>query len=1073
MDFITNHEKFLSEIMKSILPSSENFKALVGFFFYSGFEEIYPALADKEVKILVGLDVDFDMMNRIRQVEVLDDKIRRSRESIRDKYLSNLKDVINETDWLDTKERREAFLFMMEKIQDGSLQIRKTTDPNHAKLYLFRTKDENNQLGTFPGTIITGSSNLTRSGLKTQNEINVISRSSNDYLEMEKLFDSLWEKSIEIFSATKPVPEFISKTWLNQLPSPYHVYIRILKEFFQDNETESIKYPASITKQKMNLRYQMDAIKEGMSIIRKHNGVIIADVVGLGKSIIASAIAHNLDLKTVVICPPHLVKQWDDYRVEFDFNAKVYSCGIIEEVLKENKDEKGKLIIIDEVHRFRNPLTIDYTNLHKLCQGNKVILLSATPYSNAPADIFSLIKLFQIPARSTLQTISNLSYQFQTLIKDYKELSKKQKEKKISPEELKIAIREISSQIRSILYPLVIRRSRIDLDRIQIYREDLKKQKIEFPTVKPPELLTYYLGDLKELYINTLEAIAPDDETKGFQGARYKSVTYLKNIDKYKKQIEGSMGDFDFFTISQINLAKFMRRQLVRRFESSMKAFKISLNSMIQSTEMILDWYDRIGLVPIYKRGHIPSVDDLIDDSECIDTEESTEMNQSREIKKLQEKGYFFIEKKELKLEFREDLIKDLDLLNSISDDWMPIKVSEDAKLIHFKGILKESRKKDPTRKILVFSEFADTVNYLYENMDPDLKVFKYTSADSNKQNKATILENFDASNPIQKDDYQVLIATDAISEGFNLGRAGAVFNYDIPYNPTRVIQRVGRINRISHKMFDELMIYNFFPTEIGEAETRQKQISTLKLAMIQAILGEDTKVLTKDEELLPFIRKQFTEASEEEEQESWDAKYINLLHQIENSSPEEIQQAMSIPKRSRIQRTNRSKKGVLVYGKKGENSVFKFGVDSTNILPIPFEESFVLLEAEPEEKPKEVSNLFDEVYQNLIKNIFRNKISVSLDRPKGESIMKLRAILESYPEGKEYIEDLIYLIKDLDNLPERLEKFIRNLDLDDFKKAYQALIKEIPYSYIEQIIQRADSIEEERESIILSEEFV
>jgi len=150
MDFITNHEKFLSEIMKSILPSSENFKALVGFFFYSGFEEIYPALADKEVKILVGLDVDFDMMNRIRQVEVLDDKIRRSRESIRDKYLSNLKDVINETDWLDTKERREAFLFMMEKIQDGSLQIRKTTDPNHAKLYLFRTKDENNQLGTFP-----------------------------------------------------------------------------------------------------------------------------------------------------------------------------------------------------------------------------------------------------------------------------------------------------------------------------------------------------------------------------------------------------------------------------------------------------------------------------------------------------------------------------------------------------------------------------------------------------------------------------------------------------------------------------------------------------------------------------------------------------------------------------------------------------------------------------------------------------------------------------------------------------------------------------------------------------------
>ena len=152
----------------------------------------------------------------------------------------------------------------------------------------------------------------------------------------------------------------------------------------------------------------------------------------------------------------------------------------------------------------------------------------------------------------------------------------------------------------------------------------------------------------------------------------------------------------------------------------------------------------------------------------------------------------------------------------------------------------------------------------LQENGNP-LKVMKFTSEDATTANREKIRLNFDAGLPkeLQKDDFDILIATDAISEGYNLNRAGEIFNYDIPYNPTRVIQRIGRINRINKNVFSHLYIFNFFPTEVGEAETRTREISTLKMAMIHAIMGEDTKVLTSDEEVQSFFVERPTLAAD------------------------------------------------------------------------------------------------------------------------------------------------------------------------------------------------------------------
>jgi len=423
--FITNQERLLADVVNNILPTSQKLYALVGYFYFSGFQELYQNLTDKEIRILVGMEVEKDITNKIREFEILQD-VNASRGKIRDNYFKSLVSLFNNTDFFDTTEKQDAFKLFLKKMKDGTLQIRKTLQPNHAKLYIFENKIESSQGGEFPGTVITGSSNLSHQGLRGRFEINVISRDAANYKEAMDIFNQLWQTAVTIVDKNNLdhfLKEVVQKVWLEQLPDPFLLYVRVLEEYFTLHSSDNLRLPEEITLGLYaNLKYQIDAIRKTLDIIQVHNGVIIADVVGLGKSIIASAVANNLNLKTIVIAPPHLKKQWDDYRYDFRFNARVYSSGMIEKAVYENSDDEEKLIIVDEAHKYRNELTEDYANLHQLCQLNKIMLLSATPFNNQPQDIFSMIKLFQIPTRSTIQTVDNLSYQFRKLVAEYKEI---------------------------------------------------------------------------------------------------------------------------------------------------------------------------------------------------------------------------------------------------------------------------------------------------------------------------------------------------------------------------------------------------------------------------------------------------------------------------------------------------------------------------------------------------------------------------------------------------------------------------------------------------------------------------
>ena len=820
----------LSENLKKILPNCDKIDALVGYFYFSGFKDLHNELKDKQIRILVGMDIDKKIIEKVSSLENLNfdlhttDTRLSSRSGAKADYIENFAKIFNDTDHFDNEDAKISFEIFLDKIKDSSLQIKKTAQANHSKFYILHNKSELSKDGEMPGIVIEGSSNLTFSGLKGQREHNRILQEKHYYEDDVKRFEESWNDPdniviTDIETSEEFIAEIKSKIWLYSLPDPILMYYRVLNEYFSVDIIEGMKTPQKITSGKFfDLKYQKDAVNLGIDRIKKFGGVIIADVVGLGKSIIASTIAHNLNLKTIIIAPPHLETQWKDYVADFDVKGFVYTTGKIEEALERHENDKSKLLIIlDEAHKHRNEDTDNYKALHKLCAGNSVMALSATPFNNDPKDIYALIKLFSTPGQSIIKTVENLSISFNELFKRYKairkEIRKNVKGENVS-DSIKVTneIKSIADELRKMIEPLVIRRSRLDLEEIQDYKDDLEQHGVAFAKVKDPELLEYDLGDLFDLYASTLNQISSDDGSKSFEGVRYKPVSYIKpGSESIQKIINSEDNEEDMspeeriqrMTQAQTNIAKFMRRLLVRRFESSIGAFKASLENMITSSEAMLNWYTERNEVPVYKKGSLPDIADL----ESMGDEERDAI-----FSKLKDKGLILIPVTEINPIFEDDLKKDIKLLKEIQLKWSEI--AADPKYNFFRNNISESIKNEKNRKIIVFTEFSDTANYVYEKLCNDgfERVYKYSSENASKMNKEIIQKNFDAGldKSKQVNDYDIIIATDAISEGFNLHRAGTVINYDIPYNPTRVIQRVGRINRINKKVFEELYIYNF-----------------------------------------------------------------------------------------------------------------------------------------------------------------------------------------------------------------------------------------------------------------------
>jgi superfamily II DNA or RNA helicase/HKD family nuclease len=1090
MPFIDNKNQTMLDALSNALETSDSVDICVGYFYFSGFQLLAEKLKDKKIRIIVGKELDPTCIpdivkySRTQEVSLEKYELRRPTKShlqMRQNYLEALVGFVNDSDTFDTPQNESVFEMFISKILDGSLEIRKTLDDYHGKFYLIHNKKEMSHGGDFPGTIFHGSSNFTYRGLSGQDELNDVSKDKPKFDEGLKIFNELWSssKSISIADAGNAV-DFVQdlhkKLWIYQSPSPYNMYLKVLLEIYGTvDSADELRTPSSITSGKfMDFQYQTDAIRFALERIEKLDGVIISDVVGLGKSIIASATAHNLELDTLIISPPHLIQQWEEYKVDFRVHGpRVMSSGNIKAIYELYSDSrKPLLIIIDEAHRFRNEDTNDYQLLHQICRShpnNKVILLTATPFNNSPKDVFALIKLFQTPGQSTIRSIDNLSLRFRELIKRYATLRRNMQS--ISKAELEKETKEIADEQRRYLEPVVIRRSRLDLQFVSRYRRDLETQKIKFPEIVGPVLMNYNLGDFAGLYLQTLEKISNPEAAEGFKGARYKPATYIIEREKFLQQFGDEVDGLDL-TSAQNNLADFMRKLLVMRFESSRDAFRISLERMIANNRLIISWWNQLGTVPIMKKGVLPDPDDFsMEDGEISDElEEKLETLRER-------KGLIEVPKEWMDEAFVDDVNADIELLENIYSLWFDNSLPADPKITALLDLIEKLLAENPKRKIVIFSSYADTVNYIVRELRESSKhsILGYTSTEASKENRAILLSNFDASHPEikKKDDYSILVCTDALSEGVNLNRAGVIINFDIPYNPTRVIQRIGRINRINRLMFPEIHIYNCFPTLIGEKETRIKSISTLKICLINNVVGSDSRTLTPDEDVQSFFVDVLRKTEGAGEELSWDAVHLESFEELRQNS-QLLSEIQEIPRRSRISRSvdGRSPGTAVVFSKKGQSSLFIQAESERPSEIISVQEGLAFFRAPTDETGVESTAVFPDLFTRAAEKLEEKHPLPEIRGRRSEAIKILEALREALPAAEGYCSDLIKIISKYDDISDGTLKQIAQAKMSDLETGFQTLKQVVPESFIRNVMERIQRMEDEADLILLAEEF-
>ncbi|MEG2514776.1 MAG: C-terminal helicase domain-containing protein, partial [Bacteroidaceae bacterium] len=398
----------------------------------------------------------------------------------------------------------------------------------------------------------------------------------------------------------------------------------------------------------------------------------------------------------------------------------------------------------------------------------------------------------------------------------FAKLNGKTKKLKRGTKEYAEAVRANSEQIRDkVLRTVMIRRTRTEI--VANYGDDLNKQGLSFPKLGTPEKIIYsFDAETDEVFKETMNII------KSLDYARYTPLLFLKDNKKFSTML-----------ISQKNMSGFMKSILVKRLESSFHAFKMTLDRFIVSYERFIEMINA-GEVYISKK---VDVYDLLDNG---DDEKLLDMVEQERVQKFNAD--------EFTEDFLPSLNRDLALLKRLKSHWSHITV--DPKLAEFIKELKSNQLLQ-NRKMIIFTESKETAEYLGKAVK-ELKSDRVAvfSGASSQYLKRDIENSF---NPKMKDKdndkYDILITTDILAEGINLHRAGILFNYDLPWNPTKIMQRVGRINRVGTE-FDRIYVFNFFPTSQTSAQLPLKERIIEKLQAFHDTLGEDFKYLSEDEEV-------------------------------------------------------------------------------------------------------------------------------------------------------------------------------------------------------------------------------
>ena len=912
-NFFTNKNgNTLMKEFEGILQHNQNIKnldAVVGFLRASGYFSLRPFLDNiNRVRILIGIDVDKYIAQAANQGRIFFG----AEEEVREECLRKIRRDIESSNY--KKEVEDGMFQMIQDLIDGKLELRAHPSKKiHAKLYILYP-DEFNQYSQ--GVAITGSSNLSGNGLgiseDKQYEFNVKLDRYDDVKFAKDEFEQLWKEAEGCAITAEDVKASVDRTYLKGDVKPYDLYIKMLMEYFSDrvlatDDNNPFDMPEGYTK----YDYQMDAVVEGYQKLIRYDGFFLADVVGLGKTVIATMIAKKFLIengrdktKILVVYPPAVEQNWKATFKDFgiDKYAKFVTNGSLSKVLDEenynywNADEYD-LILVDEAHKFRSHTTSAFEQLQEICkmprieQGNipgykkKVMLISATPMNNTPADIYNEIQLFQDPRRCTIDGVANLTAFFSPLIKEFQQLRK-------DPNFDVTQFKKLAEHVRDrVIKPLTVRRTRTDIESVARYNKDVNG----FPKVERPNASSYelneHLADLFESAMQTLD--------KELTYARYQAIAYLKP--------EVSNGLYDNAELISRSLAGIRKNGLVKRLESSFYAFQVSLSNFRQANQNMLDMFnrDKVFIAPDL------DINNLLESGY---TDEEIEEKLNAKAEDNPKNSVFKAE--DFKPEFIEMLQGDQETLEKMCKAWEKITDADDSKFAKFKELLKHELFKEdrnPEQKLVVFSESVDTVKYLERRINrKDVLVI---SADNRSKLFKTIRENFDANYKTKLNDYNIILTTDVLAEGVNLHRANVIVNYDTPWNSTRLMQRIGRVNRIGSAS-KHIYNYVFYPSREGNREINLNQIALSKIQTFHSTFGEDNQIYSQQEILDRDLTKLFDEGRKKQKEEAnQELPFYEELRTLYKTNRREYNRIEKLSLRSRTGREKRTIEGVTLTG--------------------------------------------------------------------------------------------------------------------------------------------------------------
>jgi superfamily II DNA or RNA helicase len=717
----------------------------------------------------------------------------------------------------------------------------------HAKLYLcFRPDPINPIVGYL------GSSNLTFSGLSNQGELNVDVLDHDAGMKLAKWFEERWDDKWCVDISAELI-QVIEQSWAREatLP-PYHIYVKMAYHLAQEARAglSEFRIPSEFGNRLFD--YQVAAVKIAAHHLNKRNGVLIGDVVGLGKTLMATALAKIFQddhfTETLILCPKNLVKMWEDYVSEYRLLAKVLS--VTKAIRQLPNLRRYRVVLIDESHNLRNRAGKRYRAIQEYIQENesKCIMLSATPYNKTYLDLSSQLRLFVAEDK-------DLGIRPERLLKDIGETEFLRRHQCPVRSLAAFEKSDYTDDWRELMRLYMVRRTRSFIQDNYATLDPANGRKFltfedgtrsYFPE-RVPKTVKFKIDDhdAKDQYARLY---APDvvAAINALNLPRYGLANYVA-ATPHKSPTPAEAKQLDDLSRAGKRLMGFCRTNLFKRLESSGEAFQQSIERHILRNHIFLHAIENNLPLPIGTQdsglldagNYDEDYDDENADAELFDEEDGEQIQPPAKLNlataadfkqraaevyqryATQFKSRFKWLRPDL---FVKSLGKDLTddgamLMNVLSrcGDWKP---ETDAKLESLYQLL---TKKHPNQKVIVFTQFADTVRYLAAQLhardverlagvtgaseDPTGYAWRFSPAsnrnETNKGNPAFRPEN----------ELRVLVATDVLSEGQNLQDAAIIVNYDLPWAIIRLIQRAGRVDRIGQKS-DKILCYSFLPAE-------------------------------------------------------------------------------------------------------------------------------------------------------------------------------------------------------------------------------------------------------------------